>query len=355
MSNLKINDVARMAGVSVSTVSRILNGKPDVAETTRQRVWQVIDTAGYNPDLQARRLRSNGSITQIISFHYPIDRIIFDPIRNAVLILEFILGVSAAVEAENFLFNLVTTAFTGTQLIDLFRNSQSNGMILAQVRQDDERIAALRDTNYPFIMIGRDGHEQDVNFIDLDFKNAVLAAIDHLYQSGHRQIGMLDFPIILDQQGYTPARQVSLALREVPGKYPDLMLDRLQVGMSNKDTTKSIHHILDDHPQVSAIISVHGDCLAGIMDAFNQCNLSIPRDMSLVLIASEKQCDGVFPDATRVDLPAEMMGYRAAQALIQRLKGQQVTPVQSLVQPQLIVGKTTSIISTINGQGGNAY
>jgi DNA-binding LacI/PurR family transcriptional regulator len=166
---------------------------------------------------------------------------------------------------------------------------------------------------------------------------------------------MLDFPIILDQQGYTPARQVSLALREVPGKYPDLMLDRLQVGMSNKDTTKSIHHILDDHPQVSAIISVHGDCLAGIMDAFNQCNLSIPRDMSLVLIASEKQCDGVFPDATRVDLPAEMMGYRAAQALIQRLKGQQVTPVQSLVQPQLIVGKTTSIISTINGQGGNAY
>jgi DNA-binding LacI/PurR family transcriptional regulator len=70
--------------------------------------------------------------------------------------------------------------------------------------------------------------------------------------------------------------------------------------------------------------------------------------MSLVAIASEKQCDGVFPDATRVDLPAEMMGYRAAQALIQRIKGYQSQAVQSLVQPQLIVGKTTRIVAAIS-------
>jgi LacI family transcriptional regulator len=355
MSNLTINDVARIAGVSVSTVSRILNRKPDVAESTRQRVWQVIDTVGYSPDLQAKRLRSNGVVTQIISLHYPIDRTIFDPIQNAVLILEFILGASVAVEAENFLFNLVTTPFTGTQLIDLFRNSQSNGMILAQVRQGDERIAALRGTNYPFIMIGRDGNEWDVNYIDLDFKNAVLVAIDHLYKLGHRHIGMLDFPQILDQQGYTPARNVSLALREAPALYAGLMLDRRQIAMSNRETTRATHAMLADHPTISAIVSVHGDCLSGIMDAFNQRNLRMPDDISLVLIASEKQCNGVFPEATRVDLPAEMMGFKAAQALIQRVRGQQLQAVQLLVHPQLLVGKTTCVIESVNGQGGDAY
>jgi DNA-binding LacI/PurR family transcriptional regulator len=63
-------------------------------------------------------------------------------------------------------------------------------------------------------------------------------------------------------------------------------------------------------------VSVCGDCRSGVMDAFHQCGIHMLYDISFVLIASEQQCDVVFPDATRVDLPAELMGYRAAQALI---------------------------------------
>ena len=350
MPNLTIHDVARMTGVSVSTVSRILNGKPDVAESTRQRVWQVVDRIGYIPDLQAKRLRSNASPTQIISLHYPIDRTIFDPIQNAAVILEFILGASAAVEAENFLFNLITTPLKGAQLVDLFRNAQSNGIILAQVRQDDDRVRVLQDTKYPFVLIGRSGDEENHGFVDLDFGGAVSLALSHLYDSGHRHIGVLDFPAILLEQGYSPAWYTTLALAEARDKFPDLTLVHQQVGMSNMEVTEAVHCMLDESPQISAMVAVHGDCLAGIMEGFNQHRQLLDHNLSLIAIASENQCNAIHPGLTRVDLPAEMMGYEAAQALIKQIRDPQPQTIQSLIPPQLVVGDTADVILNVNGK-----
>jgi LacI family transcriptional regulator len=126
--------------------------------------------------------------------------------------------------------------------------------------------------------------------------------------------------------------------------------------MSNVETIRAVHQMLDESPGTTAILSVHGDCLSGIMDALNQRDLQLPRDLSLILIASGKQCDAVYPGVTRIDLPAEMMGYRAAQALIQQIKGQQIRTVQSLIPPQLVAGNTTDVITKVNGNSkGEGY
>ncbi|MBZ0289858.1 MAG: LacI family transcriptional regulator, partial [Anaerolineae bacterium] len=150
-----IEDIARAAGVSVSTVSRILNNKPDVAAATRQRVLQIIDQTGYQPQTEARRLRTGADQTRTIILHYPIEGSAFDPVENALVMLDFITGASRAVDDADCHLHLMTRPLDDDYLLDMFRSSQIDGAILMQVDVDDGRVDALRNTAYPFTMVGR--------------------------------------------------------------------------------------------------------------------------------------------------------------------------------------------------------
>jgi DNA-binding LacI/PurR family transcriptional regulator len=104
-NELTIEDVARAAGVSVSTVSRILNGKQDVAAATRERVQRVIEDMGYSPHAQASRLRAGKSRSIALSFplKYP-GNIPYNPLD-----MDFIVGAAAAAGDHDYFFNLLTT------------------------------------------------------------------------------------------------------------------------------------------------------------------------------------------------------------------------------------------------------
>src|SRR5579864_3371681 len=183
-----LEDVAKGAGVSMKTVSRVVNNEPNVADDTRRQVLRVIAEMGYVPHLQAQRLASGR--TRSIALHYPLS----DPglISNEIE-MNFITGIAlAAAEAEYF-FSLMTGELTHSGLLKVCRGAQADGLVLMQVALDDWRVNLLRDNDYPFVMIGRTANNDGLSYIDLDFEGAILEAYAHLVGLGHRHIAFLTF------------------------------------------------------------------------------------------------------------------------------------------------------------------
>ena len=145
-----IADVAKAAGVSVPTVSRIVNNKEDVADETRQRVREVIRALGYIPHAQARHLRRGASMT--IALHYPIET---PDELSSVIATPYITGAAAAASEKEYFLNFLASQLTPESLLYMYRSNQIDGIILLQVCLDDWRVNLLRENNYPFVMIGR--------------------------------------------------------------------------------------------------------------------------------------------------------------------------------------------------------
>src|SRR5512138_2422260 len=124
-NEVTIFEVAQAAGVSITTVSRILNNKPDVSKATRQRVQQVIEALGYTPHAHAQRLAARKSRT--IALLFPLERAV------SLLELDFIVGAAAAAGEENFFFNFMTAPITKSSLFGLYRSVQVDGIILMEI------------------------------------------------------------------------------------------------------------------------------------------------------------------------------------------------------------------------------
>lgn len=331
-----IGDVAQAAGVSVSTVSRILNGRPDVAEKTRQRVQRVIDELGFRPHVQARRLRGAGAKNLTIALHYPVDPDNFSPSENALIMFDFIMGISRATEEAGYQFNLITSPVTPEWLLDLYRSSQVDGVVLMQINHHDERVNLLRANGLPFVMIGRCMDNGGVCLIDTDYEQAINTACEHLLALNHRKIGVIDFPAALYQQGYCPAFYSYQGWQHIRQTNSIETVYR-QTTINPQAISQAAHDILDTAPDVTALVSVHGEFAAALLQAVTERGLSVPHDISVVIIGNKKQSEAVNPPLTCVELPSEYMGYQAARMLIARLNRETIGEPQQLVRPQLVV------------------
>ena len=340
-----INDVAKVAGVSVSTVSRILNNKSDVADSTRQHVLEVIDKLGYQPHAQARRLRSNSSKSNTITVFYPLENTPFDNVPQSTVLIDYIQGISRGVEEGGFHLNLVTSEVSPEKILNMYRSSQMDGSIIMQITADDPRINLLQETDYPFVMNGRTVNHDHLSYVDFDYYEAFKLAYDHLYQAGHREIGFLTYPQILIDQRYGPAYYSMQGLQELEVDR-SIRIPCFSCDIDMRSTIEATHQMLTQHPQLTALIVVHGEYLNGVMTGITRSNRHIPDDMSLIVISNQRQAENVMPIVDRVDLPALELGYRATQILIERIKGEIQTPQQYLCDTRIYEGESVRSLSS---------
>lgn len=327
-----ITDVARAAGVSVSTVSRILNDKPDVAASTRARVEAVIRELGFTPHAQARRLAAGRSRT--IALLFPIDHIDFTHFE-----LDFIVGSAHAAGEAGYNFNLVTSPITRASLPALFRGAQVDGVIVMRIHEQDWRIDQLKKNGWPFVMIGRRADNTGLSLLDLDFEEAVDAAVRYLVSLGHRRIGLLNYSGEDMAQGYGPATR---SKRGYERACRDLGLAPAYgeaVGSAQR-LQAATERLLDAAPDVTALISARGTACIGVFRALEDRGLHVPRDISVMAITTSRTAEMFTPPLTTIDFPAYQFGYQAARMLIGILEGKR-SAEQILPRPQLIVRKST--------------
>jgi DNA-binding LacI/PurR family transcriptional regulator len=331
-----IVDVARRAGVSVSTVSRILNDRPDVAPATRARVLSVIEELGFIPHAQARKLAGGNSHT--IAVLYPHERPGEDLVNP--LQLEFALGAAAAANAGGFFCNLLTTPVTEETLLGLYRRAQVDGLIIMEVDLEDWRVEVLRLHGLPFTMIGRTAANAGADLVDLDLEAAVAMMVDHLVAAGHEAIGFLTYPEHARHRGFGPAARAWGGYQAALAR-PGLVSAARETSFRHSEVVEATHALLDDLPDVTAIATLTDASTGGVLQALAERGLSVPDDVSVIGLASDAMALAMTPPLTAIRFPAYDMGYRAAQALIQRVTSNAPVDIQTVLRPELIVRGST--------------
>lgn len=330
--NATIIDVARAAGVSISTVSRILNGKPDVAPATRARVLEVIDEVGWVPHAQAKRLKEGQSRT--IALLDPVN-VSGDQAVNQVH-LDFMIGAANAAATSSYFLNVLTAPVTEDALTDLYRGAHVDGVIFMEVYLEDWRVETAKAAGLPFVMIGRQRDNAGSSFLDLDFAAAAENAVQHLADLGHRNVVFLGFPERLRNQGHGPAVRGWEGYHRATERLHISAIER-ECEYSSAAMEDATHEVLDAHPEATAIIALTDAPLVGVFNALRVRDVPIPAAVSVVGIAVDRIAELLTPSLTAFRFPSYDMGYQAASMLVEQLQSDEDSPRQVVLPPELVI------------------
>lgn len=332
-----IADVAEVAGVSVPTVSRILNNKEYVADETRDRVNEAIKKLGYVPHTQAQRLRGGASRT--LALHYPVES---PYLLSSIVATPYIVGAAAAAGEQDYFLNFLLSQLTPDTLLNMYRSNQVDGMILLQVYVDDWRVNLLRENDCPFVMIGRCANLEGLTYIDLDSETGMLLAFDYLVGLGHREIGLLTYPQHWRVTKMAGAVHAFEGYERALQKY-GLQAYYRETELRIEDSFAAADTLLEENPQLTAIIIVVANHLTapGCMKAITQRGYRVPQDMSVVTVGFGEFASGITPSLTALEWSPYEYSYRATLMMTEMLKNKDLPAQQILVAPKLVLREST--------------
>lgn len=326
-----IVDIATASGVSVATVSRILNDKPDVAEQTRERVLRVMDEIGFAPQHAWRQIRSGR--TGLIAMHVPEE---FNPPAH-----QLIMAAALGVEDAGYSINIMTRSLTDAELLAIFRSRQADGMILLEILTDDRRAGLLRDHGYPFVMIGHREDNADLSFVDVDIEHGIRIAIEHLVELGHRRIGLVTLDPIVGEKTYGFATWALQAYERACASLDLPVLARVG-GPTSDDIAVVAEQLLDEIVDITALIAPQEQSVIGVIKATQRRGLRIPTDLSVIGMISEPMSEVATPPLTTISFPADAMGNAAARMLVERIDRGRTQSEHTLVRPDLRIRGSTA-------------
>ena len=327
-----IADIAKQAGVAVSTVSYVLSGKRPISAETKERVRAAIAELDYHPHALRARPRQ--------SPHSPDRRAL--PVVTSGLTefqLEFFTAAAEAAASSGYAFQLSTAPVTERALLDLIRSGAVDGLILMEVRLHDWRVDLLRQHGFPFTLIGHCAENDGIGFVDLDFVVAAETAVDHLAQLGHRDIAL----VLGEEQ---QAAEYGPAVRSLTGFESAVarcgLAGTVVHGEPTFEAGQTLARQLAALPELTAAIVVSPGVLAGLVAGTYDCGRRIPEDLSLVAMVPRKFARLFTPALTTIDFPAAQMGRLGAEMLIRRLEGGADRAAHVLLHGELIAGGSTA-------------
>ncbi len=330
-------EVARRANVSLSTVSYALNGTRPISEKTRQHIFEVMDELGYRPNILARGLASKRS--KIIALLFP------TPERGlGITELEFV--TSAAEIASELGYNLILWPSELRDIGELRKFTQQglvDGVILMEVRLNDERVNLLRRINFPFSMIGRCEDLTDISYTDVDFEQTAYDIVNYLTKLGHTHIGFLNQSKSTYDQGYGPA------VRTQTGFEKAMRIGGLEAVVRFCKTApqsgyEAFNELMDEHPDLTSLVVMNERAMPGIIQAILDRGWTIPDDFSLVgVVSSAHVAEMMRPPLTTMDVQTRELGHLGVELLINQLDGQVAQNHQVLVPCKLTIRGSSGI------------
>jgi len=325
-------DIAKRAGVALSTVSHTLSGKRPVSTEVRQRVLQAIADLEYQPHALARALATKR--TRTIALLYPS---LSDNTPEPHF--EFISGILEMTSQRKYGLLLWTTPNDDQEVLRMTQQGFIDGLILMEIRLEDSRVTMLKEQNYPFTMIGHCNDNTGINFVDLDFDYALHICVEYLAKLGHRHIAFINhssklfeinagYVVRANEAFHHAIEQWQLEGRSCPCE------SNAQAGYD------AVNILLAEDPALTAIITSNAWVSGGITRALNDKGLEIPRDVSLVGVVPPRIAEMATPHLTTVNFPFIEMGRMGAEMLIRQLEGEEVS-TQLLLRPPLTIRQSS--------------
>ncbi|WP_068114840.1 LacI family DNA-binding transcriptional regulator [Tropicimonas marinistellae] len=187
---MNLKDLAASLGLSQTTVSRALNGYPEVSEATRKRVREAARVHGYRPDSRARSLATGKAMCIGLVLPISAKQEIVNPV-----FADFVAGAGETLSARGYdiMLSLVNEEDQSSVYRSMLKKGRVDGLIMQAPLTGDERIALLQDVGLPFVVHGRvSDHDDTYSWMDIDNRHAFHRATDHLLDLGHRRIALLN-------------------------------------------------------------------------------------------------------------------------------------------------------------------
>jgi LacI family transcriptional regulator len=306
-----LEEVARLAGVSRSTVSRVINNEPNVSPETRERVLDAIQKSGYRPHAVARSLVTNRThiIGMVIS--ESVTTLFTDPFFPLLL-----RGATEACNAHQYqlMLSLFTARSGGQEMYErVLRNGYLDGVIVTSASLDDPLIPQLLRDSIPLVSVGR-YPDPRVHYVDVDNVGGAQMAVEHLIRLGHRRIGVitgrLDMAAGQDRlEGYRQALQA----HKIPVE--DALI--AEGDFTEGSGITAMRQLLKASP--TAVFAASDIMAIGALRELIEVGMEVPGDIALVGFDNIPVSGVVQPPLSTVRQPIERLGAMAVDVLIDLL------------------------------------
>jgi len=308
-----MQQVADRAGVSIATVSYVVNGTKAVTPATRARIEAAMAELNFQRNRAARALASRR--TQNLALAFPaLQR------RLGTTSLEFLTGAATSANDCDYHLTLWPVSNTADELTDLVSAGLVDGVLLMEVLLDDPRVAALQASGTAFALIGRTADPTGLLHTDIDFDATVAGALDHLEGLGHRHLGLIE-----EQHadssflGYGPQVRTAAALDR---QLKERGLTSLTVGCDQTAAAgaEATQQLLTDHPEITAIMVRNEQAILGVMLGVQRAGLRVPADVSVLALTTSAEIATMSePALTIMRSPGEQLGRLGVKILVDYL------------------------------------
>ncbi len=334
--SITIKDVAREAGVSIATVSKVINHKPSISETTRMHVIQVMERLNYHPNAQASNFARKKSeniiflaVTEIhTAFHNP-------------HMFEILCGAQRKIREKKYNFSFIgspTKEAAYEEAIEVIGRKAADGLIIHGSATTPALATLLTNTNFPHIIIGRPPFSTATCWIDINNHVSGEMAAKFLNSCGYSQIAFIGGPVTDEISRHRLKGFVS-SMHLKGFTVPDSFI---KYGTYSK---ASGFHMMEELLRGSrlpdAVICENNQIAMGAASAIRKHGMAIPDDIGVITFDDYPLSQLIDPPLTVVDIDVNEMGKQAASILVKKIKNPELHIQSFVTLPSLIIRSST--------------
>lgn len=337
-----IHDVARLAGVSITTVSKVLNGYPDVGAKTRAKILRITKDVGYQPSAMARGLAMSRSWLIGVFFQDAVNSGLEHPFFEAVLN-----GCKKAVGRHGydmlFFSNMVfAPGDANNNYLPRARQRQVDGVLLMGAHRQDNELRRLADADLPCMFVDIDLTGPRSGFVQSNNRAGAKRAVQHLLDLGHRRMA-----VIGDRYGSKPGEDRLAGARDALAEAGvELSDEYVRFGdFSQESGREAMVSLLGElaRERWPTAVFAESDLMAfGVMEAAFDAGLSVPEDLSVVGFDDIRVASRLRPRLTTVRQNMHLIGERAGEALIRLIENDGVEPPVLCVDTEFVERESTA-------------
>ncbi|WP_460808098.1 LacI family DNA-binding transcriptional regulator [Micromonospora zhanjiangensis] len=226
-----------------------------------------------------------------------------------------------------------------------------DGVILMEIRMEDDRVTRLRQSRLPFVTIGRTADPEGMSWVDIDYPGLIARCVHHLADLGHRHVALVNRSAELVAAGYGPGHRALIGFAAAVAERGLTGVD-VCCGDDAAAGEACFEQLLAAHPRVTAVVTVNEAALPGIQRALAAAGLVVPRDFSVTGVAARHWAEDFRPPLTAADVPAAEVGAEAVSLLLERIAGPVMPPRHHLYSPPISLRSSTGPVPQRSPAGG---
>ncbi|MFD8213263.1 LacI family DNA-binding transcriptional regulator [Streptomyces sp. NPDC059697] len=335
-----LEDVAREAGVSRATVSRVVNGVQSVDPALQDAVRQAVERTGYAPNRAARSLvtRRTETVALIVSGAGDVSgeernaftaRVLADPFFGRV-----VTGVVDYLRPRSVhpLLMFADSAQTRQQALNDLRQGSADGALVVSTHADDPLPALLADAGLPAVLFARPSRPVPLSYVDLAHRDGARMAAHHLLDRGCRRIVTVTGPL-----GVYASQDRLAGFRDTMARRGHPYVPVAEGGFTLDSGMAAMSGLLAEHPDVDGVFAANDLMAQGVCQALRERGRRVPDDVAVIGFDDSSAATACRPPLTTVRQPVEEMASVMARLLDEHLRGARTEPTSVIFDPELVV------------------